>query len=86
MIRSFEDWDVFKRAYRLSLEIHRASLDWPRQEQRGLGDQMRRASKSIPANLAEGFGKQAVSRKEFHRFVRRARPTRCGSGAATALI
>ncbi len=69
MIKSFEDLDAFKRAYRLSLEIHRHSLEWPRQEQRGLGDQMRRSSKSICANVAEGFGKQAVSAKEFNRFL-----------------
>ena len=69
MIGSFEDLDAFKRAYRLSLEIHRASLTWPREEQSGLGDQMRRSSKSICANLAEGFGKQALSAKEFNRFV-----------------
>ena len=69
MIGSFEDLDAFKRAYRLSLEIHRASLTWPREEQSGLGDQMRRSSKSICANLAEGFGKQALSAKEFNRFL-----------------
>ncbi len=69
MIGSFEDLDAFKRAYRLSLEIHRVSLTWPREEQSGLGDQMRRSSKSICANLAEGFGKQALSAKEFNRFV-----------------
>ncbi len=69
MIKSFEDLDAFKRAYRLSLEIHRHSLEWPRQKQRGLGDQMRRSSKSICANVAEGFGKQAVSAKEFNRFL-----------------
>ena len=69
MFKSFEDLDAFKRAYRLSLEIHRHSLDWPKREQRGLGDQMRRSSKSICANVAEGFGKQAVSAKEFNRFL-----------------
>ena len=30
---------------------------------------MRRASKSICANLAEGFGKQSLSKAEFRRFV-----------------
>ena len=49
--------------------MHRASLDFPRIEQWALADQVRRASKSICANLAEGFGKQRQSRTEFHRFV-----------------
>ena len=69
VIKSFEDLDAFKRAYRLSLEIHRHSLGWPSLEQSGLGDQMRRSSKSICANVAEGFGKQALSAKEFNRFL-----------------
>ena len=51
-----EDLEVFRRAYRLSLEVHRASLEFPRIEQFALADQVRRASKSICANLAEGFG------------------------------
>ena len=64
-----EDLEVFRRAYRLSLEVHRASLEFPRIEQLALADQIRRASKSICANIAEGFGKQRQSRTEFHRFV-----------------
>ncbi len=65
---AFEDLVVFKRAYRLSLELHRWSLDLPRPEQYGLGDQLRRASKSVCANLAEGFGRQSESQAEFRRF------------------
>ena len=66
---SFERLDVFKRAYRISLDIHRASLAFPDIEQRALADQIRRASKSICANLAEGFGKQSHSKAEFRRFI-----------------
>ena len=67
---SFEDLEVFKRAYRLSLEIHRSSQDFPSSEQYELGQQVRRASKSICANIAEGFGKQSTSRAEFGRFLK----------------
>ena len=49
--------------------MHRASLEFPIIEQRALADQIRRASKSICANLAEGFGRQLVSKPEFRRFV-----------------
>ena len=66
--KSFEDLEVFQRAYRLSLEIHRVSLELPKIEQHALGDQVRRASKSIPVNIAEGFGKQVESIAEFRRF------------------
>src|SRR5215468_1313042 len=68
--KSFEDLEVFQRAYRLSLDIHRFTLKLPGIEQRALGDQIRRASKSIPVNIAEGFGKQADSVAEFRRFLR----------------
>ena len=66
---SFEDLDVFKRAYRISLDIHRVSLSFPKHEQFALGDQIRRASKSICANIAEGSGRQRGSSVEFRRFL-----------------
>src|SRR6266581_3204201 len=69
MAHRFEELEVFQRAYKLSLELHRVSLTMPAIEQMALADQLRRASKSICANLAEGFGKQAQSRAEFRRFV-----------------
>jgi four helix bundle protein len=68
-IRSFEDLEVFQRAYKLSLEIHRASLQMPQVEQYALAEQMRRASKSICVNLAEGYAKQGYSVAEFRRFI-----------------
>ena len=64
-----EELGVFRRAYALSLEVHRASLGFPRIEQFALADQVRRASKSICANLAEGFGRQQQSQPEFRRFL-----------------
>ena len=64
-----EDLEVFARAYRVSLEVHRASLEVPRIEQFALADQIRPASKSICANLAEGFGRQQQSKPEFCRFL-----------------
>ena len=67
--QSFEDLAVFKRAYRVSLAIHRASLGFPRIEQYGLADQIRRASKSIPANIAEGWAKSHQTGAEFRRFL-----------------
>ena len=68
-IERVEDLEVFRRAYRLSLEVHKASLALPRIEQFALADQLRRASKSICANLAEGFGRQRLSKLEFRRFL-----------------
>ena len=69
MITSFEELEVFQRAYKLSLEIHRCSLEFPQREQYGFGEQIRRASKSICANIAEGFAKQSISVNEFKRYI-----------------
>ena len=66
---SFEDLEVFKRAYRASLAVHRASLTFPSIEQQALADQLRRASKSVCANLAEGFARQSAQPADFRRFV-----------------
>ena len=68
-VERVEELEVFRRAYALSLEVHRASLEFPRIEQFALADQIRRAAKSICANLAEGFGRQQHSKPEFRRFL-----------------
>ena len=65
----FEELEVFQRAYRVSLEIHRFTQTMPSAEQYDLGSQIRRASKSICANVAEGFGKQSRSKAEFRRYI-----------------
>src|SRR5436305_10297501 len=68
-LSSFEDLEVFQRAYRVSLDLHRATLSFPKLEERVLADQIRRASKSICGNVAEGFGKQRRSSAEFKRYL-----------------
>ena len=69
VIRSFEDLEVYQRGYRLALELHKASLNFPKIEQYALADQIRRASKSVCANIAEGFARQRSSSADFHRFI-----------------
>ncbi len=62
--------EVFRRAYALSLDLHRVSQGFPKSEQYGgVADQLRRASKSVCALLAEGSGRQASSDAEFCRYV-----------------
>ena len=63
------DLQVFQRAYAISLEVHRASLTFPQIEQFALADQIRRASKSICVNLAEGYAKRVASQVDFKRFL-----------------
>ena len=68
-VSSFEDLEVFQRAYQASLEIHKESLQFPKIEQYAMADQIRRASKSICANVAEGFAKQRRSSAEYRRYL-----------------
>ena len=69
-IACVNDLMVYRKAYEISLDVHRESLKLPKHEQyNGIADQMRRASKGICANLAEGYGKQKLSIPEFKRFI-----------------
>ena len=72
-IRGFEDLAVFQRAYRASLEIHRLAREFPRGEQSagGLAGQARRSSRSVCANIAEGFGRKSASdkKRQFTQFL-----------------
>ncbi|RWP64593.1 four helix bundle protein [Mesorhizobium sp.] len=68
-IKRARDLEVYKRAYVVSLDVHGATLAFPKMEQYALADQLRRSSKGICANLAEGFAKQTHSKLEFARFI-----------------
>ena len=58
----YQELDVYQRSYRLAVEIHKWSLGLPKELQFDLGSQIRRASRSIPSNIAEGLGKQMSSK------------------------
>lgn len=68
-VKEVEELEVFKRAYSLALNLHKVSLGFPKVEQFETASQIRRASKSICVNLAEGFAKQVSSKAEFKRFI-----------------
>ena len=72
---SEEDKPIFQipetTAYQLALEIHRISVGFPQIEQYELAGQLRRSSRSIAANIAEGMGKQE-SKADVRRFIRMA--------------
>jgi len=56
-IRSFEDLDVWQMGKELTLQIYEITNNFPKEEVYGLTSQMRRAALSVPANIAEGFGR-----------------------------
>jgi four helix bundle protein len=59
---------VYQQAYRLALEVSRLSKGFPRQEQYEMGRQIRSSSRSIAANIVEGWAKRE-SAAEFKRHL-----------------
>jgi four helix bundle protein len=67
VIKTYKDLDVFRRSYRLAIEMHEVASNLPVHERFGLADQIRRAALSVPLNIAEGYGRSAA---EFKRYLR----------------
>jgi four helix bundle protein len=57
-IRSCRDLDVFNLSYTLAMEIFRLSARFPKDERYALTDQIRRSSRAVCSNIAEGFAKR----------------------------
>jgi four helix bundle protein len=56
-VKDFRQLKVWQRAHELTLAVYQVTASFPRKELYGLTAQMRRASSSIGANLAEGCGR-----------------------------
>jgi four helix bundle protein len=57
-VRDYKKLNVWEKAHELAIGIYRATANFPRDEMFGLSSQMRRASVSIPSNIAEGCGRK----------------------------
>jgi four helix bundle protein len=57
-MRGFRDLKVYQLAYRLAMDIFHESKVFPKEERFALTDQIRRSSRSVTANIAEGFRKR----------------------------
>jgi four helix bundle protein len=60
---SFRDLRVWQKAHEFVLAAYRYTESFPEREKYGLTHQLRRAAISIPANIAEGFGKRSAAEK-----------------------
>lgn len=56
-MRDFREIKVWEKGHALTLDIYRVTSGFPREETYGLTSQLRRSSASIPANIAEGYGR-----------------------------
>lgn len=66
-MRDFRSVDVWKKSHELMLAVYKVSAGFPSSELYGFASQARRASSSIPANIAEGCGRG--SDRYFARFL-----------------
>ncbi|HKP45029.1 MAG TPA: four helix bundle protein [Pyrinomonadaceae bacterium] len=66
-MRPHETLDVWKKSIDFVVAVYQATESFPNDEKFGLTSQLRRASVSIPANIAEGAGRR--SSKEFAHFL-----------------
>ncbi|HEY1244879.1 MAG TPA: four helix bundle protein [Hyphomicrobiaceae bacterium] len=67
-IQSYRDLGVWQKAIALSVACYRATVSFPREEAYGMTSQIRRASASVPSNIAEGHGREHT--KAFVQFLR----------------
>ena len=67
-IHGFRDLKVYQRSYQLALAVYRESERWPQEGRHGVVDQLRGAAWSVPANIAEGYGRKAFE-KDFKRIL-----------------
>lgn len=66
-MKTFRDLMVWQKAMVLAEEVYAAAKEFPKHEMYGLADQVRRAVVSIPANIAEGYGRQST--QDYIRFL-----------------
>lgn len=66
-MKDYRELQIWQRSHQLTLDLYRATKGFPKEELFGLTSQMRRASSSIPANIAEGCGRDGDA--ELKRFL-----------------
>ncbi len=67
-IRSYQDLQVWQEGMNLAEACYRVTRGFPKEEMYGMISQIRRAAASIPANVAEGYGREY--RAEYIQFLR----------------
>jgi four helix bundle protein len=67
-MKGFRDLEVYQKAFDLAIRVHEMTMKLPKYEMFEQGSQVRRSSKSIKDNIAEGFGRRRY-KTEFIRYL-----------------
>ena len=67
--RGYRDLKVYQMAYQLALDIHEVTKTFPKEEKYSLTDQIRRSSRSVPANLAEAWKKRRYEKAFISKLI-----------------
>jgi len=67
-VKSLNDLDIYLKAYELAILVHELTFELPKYELHEQGRQVRRSSKSIKDNIAEGYGRKRY-KGEFIRYL-----------------
>lgn len=62
--KTFKDMLVWQEAYGLAIVIYSITKTFPKEEQYGLTNQLRRSAVSVASNIAEGFGRNSMREKD----------------------
>lgn len=66
-IKSYKELLIWQKGIRIVLQVYQLTQSFPKEEIYALTSQLKRASVSIPSNIAEGFGRQTD--KSFNHFL-----------------
>ena len=67
--RGYRDLNIYQMAYQIALDIHQVTKTFPKEEKYSLTGQIRRSSRSVPANLAEAWKKRRYEKAFISKLI-----------------
>jgi len=67
--KGYKDLNVYQVAYQLALDIHKITKEFPAEEKYSLVDQIRRSSRSVPANIAEAWKRRRYKKAFISKII-----------------
>lgn len=67
-ITSYKDLLIWQKGIELAIDVYTLTKEFPETEKYGLSSQIQRSASSVPANIAEGYGRQST--KSYSQFIK----------------